>query len=430
MKIINWQECNENAKQQLLSRPAMKQNQIVVKKTTKIIQRVQSYGDQALFEYCRELDKVTLQELKVAAPEFEQAEKIVSDDVKSALKMAKQNIEKYHQAQLPKSLSVEITTGVVCERQPRPIERVGLYVPGGTAPLVSTLLMLAIPAKTAGCAQRIVCTPPRLDGSVDPALLVAAKMCQVDAVYKVGGAQAIAAMAFGTQSIPKVDKIFGPGNAWVTEAKQQISNYADAVAIDMPAGPSELMVIADESADTSFVAADLLSQAEHGVDSQVFLVTDSIQFAESVQQELEKQITNLSRTNIVKESLSNGAVILVRDMFQATLVANRYASEHLSLQCQNAAAFVDSIQNAGAVFVGCYAAETLGDYVTGSNHVLPTYGYARNYSGLSVCDFMKFISVQRITRDGLESIGQAAVTLAELEGLTAHANAARLRLQS
>ena len=332
--------------------------------------------------------------------------------------------------QNPATIRLEVSPGVVCEQIYRPIEAVGLYVPAGTAPLPSAAVMLAIPARIAGCSQRILCSPPRKDGSVDPAVLVAAQRCGVSKVLKIGGAQAIAAMAYGTQSVPKTDKIFGPGNSWVTAAKILVGNDARGAALDLPAGPSEVLVLADDSARAEFVAADLLAQAEHSVDAQVVLVTTSRKLAEETLIELRSQTRNLSRRELLIRALEHARAILVPDVETAIEVANRYAPEHLILQTRDPRSLLTDVRNAGSIFVGPYTPETMGDYCTGANHVLPTYGFARAFSGLSLVDFMKRMTVQELTANGIKDLGPTAVTLANIEGLDAHANAVNVRLRA
>ena len=393
-----------------------------------IVAEVKAKGDHALFDLTRQYDGAELSTLRVSPTEINQAAAALSKDLRQAIEAAAANIERYHQAQLPSLLRVKTAEGVVCERRPSAIESVGLYVPGGSAPLISTAMMLAIPARLAGCVRRVMCTPVGKNGRVDPVLLATAQMCGIDEIYAIGGAQAIAALAYGTETVPRVSKIFGPGNGWVTEAKQQVSQDAQGAAIDMPAGPSELMIIADGQANPQFIAADLLSQAEHGPDSQVFLLTPSQALIDQVAEALTLLSADLPRQGIIVQALKNSALVLVKDLQEAMQIANQYAPEHLILNCDNADQWVPEVKAAGAVFVGPWAPETVGDYVTGSNHVLPTYGYARNYSGLGVSDFMKFISVQYVNQKGLEKIGPIAAALADLEGLNAHALAVRIRL--
>ncbi len=428
MKIVQWKNLSPLEQKNILLRPRLSENEALKKGVKDIIQKVRSGGDQALLKLTEIFDRVTLANLEVSEEEFENAFAFIESDARAAIEFAKAQIEINHSIQLPRNSKVQTCEGVICERQARPIDRVGLYIPGGSAPLISTVLMLALPAKIANCPLRILCTPPNSKGEVDPNILVAAKLCGIQSVYKVGGAQAIAAMAYGTESIPKVDKIFGPGNRWVTQAKILVSEDASGASIDMPAGPSELMVIADEKANAEFVAADLLSQAEHGPDSQVMLISLTESFAELVRAAIMPLVHENPRAEIIKQSLQHSQIILAANLAEAISISNLYAPEHLILQVENPQQYVKDIQNAGAVFLGEWAPETVGDYVTGSNHVLPTYGYARNYSGLSVLDFMKFISVQTVTKEGLEKIGPFAEKLAALEGLHAHKYAVSLRL--
>ncbi len=393
-----------------------------------IVAAVKTQGDRALFDLTRQYDGAELSTLRVSQTEINQAAAALPENLRQAIEAAAANIEAYHQAQLPGLLCVKTAEGVMCERRPTPIESVGLYVPGGSAPLISTAMMLAIPARLAGCMRRVICTPVAKNGRVDPVLLATAQICGIEEIYAIGGAQAIAAMAYGTETVPRVSKIFGPGNAWVTEAKQQVSQDASGAAIDMPAGPSELMIIADAQANPKFIAADLLSQAEHGPDSQVFLLTPSQTLINQVATAVVELSADLPRRKIIEQTLKNSALVFVKDLQEALQIANQYAPEHLILNCENAEQWVAEVTAAGAVFVGPWAPETVGDYVTGSNHVLPTYGYAKNYSGLGVNDFMKYISVQYVSQKGLEKIGPIASTLADLEGLNAHALAVRIRL--
>ncbi len=423
MKKYYWDKLTDLEKKNILLRPMITQHENIKNQVRAIIQQVKSEGDQAIIQLTNKFDGVSLADLKVTLEECK-----TSFTAINSMEFAKKQIETYHQSQLPRNLRVETCQGVFCERQARPIESVGLYIPGGSAPLISTVLMLGVPARIAGCPLRILCTPPKPDGTIDPNLLAAAKLCGIEHVYKIGGAQAIAAMAYGTETIPKVDKIFGPGNAWVTQAKIQISEDPNGANIDMPAGPSELMVIADNNANPAYIAADLLSQAEHGADSQVMLVSLSEVLAAKVESCIEEQLQHLSRKKLIIHSLNNSRIIITDTMNEAIDISNAYAPEHLSLQIDGPDHFIKDIKNAGAVFLGQWTPETAGDYVTGSNHVLPTYGYARSYSGLSVTDFMKFISFQKVSKQGLEKIGPYAEKLAALEGLDAHKQAVSLRL--
>jgi histidinol dehydrogenase len=394
-----------------------------------IIDQIKTEGDVALFALTAQYDQVSLSELEVTPEEWVAAKENITSTELAAIEFAIAQIATYHSQQLPRVQVVETIAGVRCERLVRPIERVGLYIPGGSAPLVSSVLMQAIPARIADCPMRILATPPNKAGKIDPRILVAAALCGIERVFKMGGAQAIAAMAYGTESVPKVDKIFGPGNAWVTQAKMWVSQDVNGASIDMPAGPSELLVIADDAANPEFVAADLLSQAEHGPDSQVLLIALSQDFAVRVKTAVEAQLQALTRREIAEKSLQHSRFIVVDDVLSAIEVSNEYAPEHLILQVQDADTYVPHVTHAGAVFIGPWTPETVGDYVTGSNHVLPTSGYARTWSGLSVLDFTKFISVQHVTREGLQNIGPYAETLATMEGLDGHKNAVSMRLK-
>jgi histidinol dehydrogenase len=389
---------------------------------------VRERGDDALREFSAAYDGCTLDALEVTEAEFAAAEAALDPALKAAIDEAAARIEHYHRATASKPVTVETAPGVRLERVVRPINRVGLYVPAGTAPLPSTALMLGVPARVAGCRSVVLCSPARADGHCDTAVLYAARVTGVHRVFKVGGAQAIAAMAYGTDSVPRCDKLFGPGNAWVTEAKLQVSVDANGASIDMPAGPSEVLVIADELANPVFVAADLLSQAEHGVDSQVILLTPSKAMIEKAASEVERQCAELPRSEIAVKSLAQSRLILVDSLAQAVDVSNRYAPEHLIVQVQDPHALLDGIESAGAVFLGEWAPESLGDYCSGSNHVLPTYGHARSYSGVSVSSFQKQITVQDVSAAGLRAIGPCAATLAAAEQLEAHRRAVTLRL--
>jgi histidinol dehydrogenase len=339
-------------------------------------------------------------------------------------------VRRFHEAQTPVPVRVETMSGVACERVSHPLDAVGLYVPAGTAPLPSAAIMLAVPASIAGCPVRVMCTPPRPDGSADPAVLIAASLAGVRDIFKVGGAQAVAALAYGTESIPRVGKIFGPGNAWVTCAKSLVSADPAGAAIDMPAGPSEVLVIADDQASAEFVASDLLSQAEHGIDSQVVLVSTSARLAAQVADEVDDQLALLSRADIARQALENSPIIVVDNIDTAIAISNDYAPEHLIIQVDNARSLLPAVRNAGSVFLGPWTPESVGDYCSGTNHVLPTYGFARNFSGLGVDQFMRQMTVQELSREGLESLGSAVVRLASLEGLDGHAAAVTRRLES
>ena len=428
MKRYIWQDLGSSEQDSLLQRPALAANDGLQREVAGILARVREEGDAALIRLTRKLDGVEISDLLVSPQEFEEAESLLKAAERSAIRKAAANISAFHRAQLPRPLSVETTPGVICERLVRPIGRVGLYVPAGSAPLPSTALMLGVPASLAECPTRVLCSPPRTDGRVDPAVLYAAGVCGISTVIRAGGAQAIGAMAYGTESVPRVDKLFGPGNAWVTEAKEQVAADPRGAARDLPAGPSEVLVIADDKAEAAFVAADLLSQAEHGIDSQVILLTPSERLLIQVLSEIESQTQRLSRRNIVRQSLAHSRAILVRDLPTAIEVSNRYAPEHLIMQIENPRRVLDRVVAAGSVFLGPWAPETVGDYCSGTNHVLPTYGYARAYSGLGVTDFLRTMTVQTLTEDGLRAVGPIAEQLAAMEGLDAHGQAVRKRL--
>ena len=425
-----WQDLSPSEQEALLWRPTLATDNRVRRETVGILEQVRSDGDRALIRLTRKFDGVEVPDLLVSPQEFEEAESSLRPEDRSAIRMAAANISAFHSAQLQRPLSVETTPGVVCERLVRPIASVGLYVPAGSAPLPSTALMLGVPASLAGCPTQVLCSPPRTDGRVDPAVLYAAGICGISTVVRAGGAQAIGAMAYGTETVPRVDKIYGPGNAWVTEAKEQVAADPRGAARDLPAGPSEVLVIADEKAEPTFVAADLLSQAEHGIDSQVILLTPSERLLERVLSEVEAQTKPLTRRDIVSQSLAHSRAILVCDLPTAVAVSNRYAPEHLIMQIENPRRFLDRIVAAGSVFLGPWAPETVGDYCSGTNHVLPTYGFARAYSGLGVSDFLRTMTVQTLTEDGLRAVGPIAERLAALEGLDAHGQAVRKRLEA
>jgi histidinol dehydrogenase len=391
-----------------------------------ILQEVKTSGDEAAKKFTLQFDKAEIINLRVSDEEIEKAEIFLSDELKKAILTAKNNIEKFHSAQIQSAEFVETMPGVQCWRKTVAIEKVGLYIPGGTAPLFSTILMLGIPAKLAGCKEIILCTPPDTEGKLDSAILFTAKLVGITKIFRVGGVQAIAAMAYGTESIPKVYKIFGPGNQYVTCAKQLIQK--EGVAIDLPAGPSEVAVYADETANAGFVAADLLSQAEHGIDSQVLLVTDEQLLIDEVIKELDKQIVLLPRKNIAIKALENSKIILVKNEKEAIDLLNEYAPEHLILACANADDLAEKIINAGSVFLGNYSPESVGDYASGTNHTLPTNGYAKAYSGVSVDSFVKKITFQKLTKEGLNSIGRTVELMAEAEGLFGHKNSIAIRL--
>lgn len=391
-----------------------------------VLQDVKTRGDEAVKEYEEKFDHARLTDLAVSQDEMDEAESLVSAELKEALILAHANIERFHAAQEFQSIKVETAPGVTCWQKSVPIEKVGLYIPGGTAPLFSTVLMLATPAKLAGCEEIVLCTPPNKEGKVHPAILVAARIAGVSKIFKAGGAQAIGAMAYGTQSVPKVYKIFGPGNQYVMAAKQQVSLHD--VAIDMPAGPSEVCVIADAHADAKLAAADLLSQAEHGIDSQVLLICTEERKMEEIREQVERQLEALPRRDIAAQSLANSRLVLVNDTREAMALSNAYAPEHLILATDDYEQLAGLVVNAGSVFLGKYACESAGDYASGTNHTLPTHGYATAYSGVNLDSYHRKVTFQHLSRKGVESIGKAVVTMAENEQLEAHANAMRLRM--
>ena len=425
----NWTALDRQQKALLLRRPAVTDDAGIRTSVDDILRTVRAEGDAAVLRYTSDYDGVDLKDIKLGADEIAEAARRLDSESVAAIDAAIANVRRFHEAQRPNDIVVETIPGVTCAQVSRPIDAVGLYVPAGTAPLPSAAIMLAVPAAIAGCGQRVLCTPPRRDGTADPAVVVAASRAGVSDIFRIGGAQAIGAMAYGTESIPKVSKIFGPGNAWVTAAKSLVSSDPDGAAIDMPAGPSEVLVIADGVANPEFVAADLLSQAEHGVDSQVLLVTDSEAVADAVDRELGEQLESLSRREIARSALQHARTIIVDSMASAVEVSNAYAPEHLILQCTDARDLLPGICNAGSVFVGPWAPESVGDYCSGTNHVLPTYGYARSYSGLGVSQFLRRMTVQELSRDGLEGLSGTVVSLAGLEGLDAHAAAVTRRLR-
>jgi histidinol dehydrogenase len=428
MRILHWEALSASERRAALARPAQRARIEIEALVRDVIANVRAGGDEALRAYTQRFDGVELTAFAVSAEEFSQAERKLTSEQRSALECAIDNVERFHRAQRLEALTLETMPGVRCERIVRPISSVGLYVPAGSAPLPSAVVMLAVPARIAGCPQRILCTPPGRGGGADPAVLVAARLCGIESVFKAGGAQAIAALAYGTASIPKVDKIFGPGNAWVTAAKQAVAGDPGGAACDLPAGPSEVLVIADETAHAEFVAADLLAQAEHDPQAQAILVTPSRTLAEAVAAATESQARVLSRRSILEQSLAGSRCIVVSDLESALEVANDYAPEHLILEVREPRRWLARVASAGSVFLGAWSPEPLGDYCSGTNHVLPTYGYARAYSGLSVLDFVKRITVQELTPDGLRALGPIAVSLARLEGLDAHAGAVTRRL--
>ncbi|MDL2230447.1 histidinol dehydrogenase [Alistipes sp. OttesenSCG-928-L06] len=409
-----------------LKRPQMESAEIRPR-VQAILDDVRQNGDEALLRYARELDGAALTLLEVSTAEIDRAAASVAPELAAAIRQAAANIEAFHRAQAFPGIDVQVAEGVRCTQRSVPIQRVGLYVPGGSAPLFSTVLMLAIPARIAGCGEIVLCSPPNREGQIADAILFAAQLCGVTRIVKAGGAQAIAAMAYGTASVPKTDKIFGPGNQYVTVAKQLVS-VSDA-AIDMPAGPSEVMVLADDSADPRFVAADLLSQAEHGPDSQAILVTDSADLAQAVENEVDRQLKNLSRASLAEKSIENSWIFVLRNRSELVQMANLYAAEHLIISMRDAWDMAHEITAAGSVFIGNYTPESAGDYASGTNHTLPTNGWATAYSGVNLDSFMRKITYQEITREGLSKLGGVIETMALAEGLDAHANAVRVRLE-
>ena len=424
MKLSYWQQCSDAQRAALLTRPAITASDSISQAVADILSQVKQNGDQALIALSNKFDKVQIQQIKLTQDAIKAATARVKPELKQAMQLAVSNIEKFHQAQVKSAITVETMPGVKCQLVTRPIDSVGLYIPGGSAPLLSTVLMLATPAKIAGCRKVILCSPPPIADEI----LYAAELCGVTEIYQLGGAQAIAAMAFGSESVPKVDKIFGPGNAFVTEAKRQVSQRLDGAAIDMPAGPSEVLVIADSSANPAFIAADLLSQAEHGPDSQVVLVTPDENIAKAVSIEVDKQLTQLSRQGIAEKALQESRLIVTKDLDQCITISNRYGPEHLIIQTQNADDLVEQITSAGSIFLGDWSPESAGDYASGTNHVLPTYGYTATYSSLGLADFQKRMTVQKLSPEGLQAIGNAVELMAQAEQLTAHKQAVTLRL--
>ncbi|HGP6602053.1 TPA: histidinol dehydrogenase, partial [Vibrio cholerae O1] len=398
MRTVVWQSLSEAQQESILERPAITEGANITAAVAQVIAKVRSEGDAALFELTEKFDRVKPASLRVSREEMDAAAARLSETMKQALEQAYNNISKFHKAQKAQPIKVETMPGVVCEQVTRPINKVGLYIPGGSAPLPSTVLMLGVPAQIAGCRKVVLCSPPPIADEI----LYVAKLCNIDEVYNLGGGQAIAAMAYGTETVTKVDKIFGPGNAYVTEAKRQVSNDFRGAAIDMPAGPSEVLVIADETADANFIAADLLSQAEHGPDSQVVLVTPSPVLADQVTDAVQKQLKVLSRASIAEKALASSLIIIAESLTQAVSISNYYGPEHLIVQTRNPRELVPLLDNAGSIFLGDWSPESVGDYASGTNHVLPTYGYTRTYSSLGLADFSKRMTVQELTADGLQ----------------------------
>ncbi|MBY6197440.1 histidinol dehydrogenase [Vibrio hangzhouensis] len=425
MRTVVWQSLSQSQQESILERPAITEGANITAAVSAVIQQVRSEGDKALLELTEKFDGVRPDSIRVSAAEIDAASARLSETMKQALEQAYSNIAKFHKAQRPEPLRVETQPGVVCEQVTRPINNVGLYIPGGSAPLPSTVLMLGVPAQIAGCRKVVLCSPPPIADEI----LYVAKLCNIDEVYNVGGGQAVAAMAYGTETVAKVDKIFGPGNAYVTEAKRQVSNDFRGAAIDMPAGPSEVLVIADETADADFVAADLLSQAEHGPDSQVVLVTPSPLIADQVTEAVKAQLKLLSRADIAEKALGSSLIIIAESLTQCVSISNYYGPEHLIVQTKSPRELLPLLDNAGSIFLGDWSPESAGDYASGTNHVLPTYGYTRTYSSLGLADFSKRMTVQELSADGLLGLAPTVVTMAEAEGLDAHKRAVTIRVE-
>ncbi|QTO55362.1 histidinol dehydrogenase [Duffyella gerundensis] len=422
--LIDWNQCSDEQQQRLLMRPAISASDAITQTVRAILDKVKAEGDDALRYYSATFDKTQVDALRVSQAEIDAASARLDDKVKQAMAIAVHNIETFHVAQQLPAVDIETQPGVRCQQVTRPVRSVGLYIPGGSAPLFSTVLMLATPARIAGCGRVVLCSPP----PVADEILYAAQLCGVQEVFQVGGAQAIAALALGTESVPKVDKIFGPGNAWVTEAKRQVSQRLDGAAIDMPAGPSEVLVIADAEATPDFVASDLLSQAEHGPDSQVILLTPSAELATAVAEAVERQLAQLPRAETAREALESSRLIVARDLAQCVEISNRYGPEHLIIQTRQARDWVERITSAGSVFLGDWSPESAGDYASGTNHVLPTYGYTATCSSLGLADFQKRMTVQELTPQGFLQLAPTIETLAAAEQLIAHKNAVTLRV--
>jgi histidinol dehydrogenase len=428
MQILDWAKLDTEGRRAALARPAAALQPRLLPQVQAIIDAVRSEGEAAVLRYTRDFDGVEPGEFRVGEPEFAAARAELTPEQLAAIGKAIANVDRFHRAAQPSAFMLEVQAGVRCEQLIRPLSAVGLYVPAGAAPLPSTVIMLAVPARIAGCRERVLCTPPQRSGRASAAVLVAAQLCGIEQVFKIGGAQAIAAMAYGSAGVPKVAKIFGPGNAWVTAAKQLVAADPHGAALDMPAGPSEVLVIADDSARAEFVAADLLAQAEHDPLSQALLLTPSTALALQVADAVRSQMRSLSRRAILQQSVAGSRILIVPSLDDALAVSDSYAPEHLIIQTRNPRALLERVQHAGSVFLGSWSPEPMGDYCSGTNHVLPTYGYARAYSGLSVQDFTRRMSVQELSAQGLIDLGPTASTLARLEGLDAHAAAVELRL--
>lgn len=426
MKTVVWQSLSESQQESVLERPAIAEGANITSAVSAVIEKVTTEGDAGLLELTEKFDGIRPESIRVSQQDIDEASERLSDKMKQALEQAYSNISLFHKAQKPQPLRVETQPGVVCEQVTRPINKVGLYIPGGSAPLPSTVLMLGVPAQIAGCRKVVLCSPPPIADEI----LYVAKLCNIDEVYNVGGGQAIAAMAYGTETVSKVEKIFGPGNAYVTEAKRQVSNDFRGAAIDMPAGPSEVLVIADENANPEFVAADLLSQAEHGPDSQVVLLTPSEVIADKVADAVKSQLGELSRGDIAQQALGSSIIVIAESLTQCISISNFYGPEHLIVQTRAPRELLPLLDNAGSIFLGDWSPESAGDYASGTNHVLPTYGYTRTYSSLGLADFSKRMTVQELSSDGLKGLASTVVTMAEAEGLDAHKRAVTIRMEA
>ena len=424
LKVINWNKLSLDEQNKIFIRPVFFESNEIVESVKKIIEDVRILGDEALKKYSQIFDRIMIDQFKISKQKIFMSNSNVDNSKKNAILEAIKNIKRFHLKQKVNSITVEVQPGISCQQLIKPIESVGLYIPGGSAPLVSTVLMLSVPANIAGCANVILCSPPPITEEI----LYAAETCGVHQIFEIGGAQAIAALAFGTKSIPKVNKIFGPGNAYVTEAKRQVSQLLDHLAIDMLAGPSEVLIIADSTANAIFIASDLLAQAEHGPNSQVILLTPSITLVNEVLKALQDQCTKLSRLKIIKKSLSKSYIIITHNLSECIKISNSYAPEHLIIHTVDPEDLLDDIVNAGSIFLGKWSAETVGDYASGPNHVLPTYGCAMAYSGLSLIDFQKRINVHNLTKQGFINLAPTVLTLSQIEKMEAHSNSIKLRL--
>jgi histidinol dehydrogenase len=427
--IINWQDLSIREQHSALARPAITESKLLSQQVENILINVRNNGDKALFQLTEKFDGATLDSLLVTPLQIQAAKQALSEKRRKAINTAYTQIKRFHQAQISQDITVQTSPGVNCTLKTEPIDSVGLYIPAGSAPLPSTVLMLGVPSQLAKCRRTVLVCPPNKNGQLADEILVAAELCGIDEIYTIGGAQACAALAYGTETIQAVNKIFGPGNKYVTEAKKQLAQHVNGFAIDMPAGPSELLVIADAQANPAFVAADLLSQAEHGPDSQVILLSDSESLIIAVKDQLQSQLAMLSRKEIAQQALSQSRLILTKDLPQAVVISNSYAPEHLIIQCQNQDDLLANLRNAGSIFVGAYTPESAGDYASGTNHVLPTYGYSKVISSLSLADFSRRYTVQEISKQGLSLLAECITELTDAEGLDAHKRAVTIRLE-